>query len=320
MNANKRELGKLVHSETLMLIRITLLPATLLLAASISLAQTTFPDQCDGSPLPFAAIEAPHPIDSTCGLPGKPASRAPSQLQNSLKNNFCAPSANPETFTPKMLIDLQANTHVPSGPGHEPGDRAALQQLGEGKVIRMKAFLIEAHHADLGGGESVNCNGPNEEDNDVHIALGDAVDAQECGSVTAEISPHYRPASWNEIGHFEVFNKSARKYVVNVALASRLQAHPYRITGQLFFDSSHQPCPCGTSCAPSRASVWEIHPVYNIEVCKAGASCDQTADGDWMAFDDWWKTLQPIQPVAAPHKHSPHEPSLKRRKKTATPR
>ena len=133
----------------------------------------------------------------------------------------------------------------------------------------MKAFLIEAHHADLGAGESVNCNGGKEEDNDIHIALGSKAESQECESVSAEIAPHYRPASWNEIGHFETYNSSTRKYIPNPALASRLQAHPYRITGQLFFDASHAPCPCSKACNPIRASVWEIHPVMKMAVGAA---------------------------------------------------
>jgi hypothetical protein len=53
-----------------------------------------------------------------------------------------------------------------------------------------ESFLLKAHHADLGNGESVNCNGGKEEDNDIHIAFGDAADTQECSSFTAEISPH----------------------------------------------------------------------------------------------------------------------------------
>jgi len=64
-----------------------------------------------------------------------------SHLQNAAKNNFCAtsPSGQPETFTPQMLVDLQASTHVSSGPDKEPSDRKPLQDLGEGKLIRMKA-------------------------------------------------------------------------------------------------------------------------------------------------------------------------------------
>ena len=283
------------------------------------LGMAQFPNSCENqTPLPFAAIEKHHPIDDRCGVNGKPTSPAASRTQNAVKNNFCAVASNntPETFTPQKLIDLQRDNQFQSGRGLEPADRTALKNAGEGKLIRMKAYLIEAHHADLGGGESVNCNGPNEEDNDIHIALGSEPGTEECSSVSAEISPHFRPASWNEIGHFETWDASNKQYIPNPAIASRLQAHPYRITGQLFFDASHAPCPCGTACSPVRSSVWEIHPVYAIEVCKSGASCDENNDADWIAFDKWWGSLVPARKTRGRHSHRPHEPGTTGARKT----
>jgi hypothetical protein len=279
-----------------------------LLCTAFSLAQTAFPDHCtSGTPLPFAAIQKKQPIDQSCAIKGRTTSPPNSQTQNQVKNNFCSSATAPEAFTPQMLVSLQQKTKVPSGYQKEPSDRKALEALGEGKVVRMKAYLLEAHHADLGtgptAGESVNCNNGTPPFNDVHIALGPQSATKECDSVTAEISPHYRPATWDAIGNFEVF--SGGKYVVNPGMAARLQAHPYRITGQLFFDASHQPCPCGSiKCEPLRSSVWEIHPVYQIEVCKAGTPCDEANDADWLAFDTWWKSLAPIQPVKPPHSHA----------------
>jgi hypothetical protein len=155
---------------------------------------------------------------------------------------------------------------------------------------------------------------PDEEGNDVHVALGPTPDTQECASVTAEISPHNRPDSWNEIGHYEKFNSRTRMYVVDPAMATRLKSHSYRITGQLFLDTSHKVCACGINCSgdPSRASDWEIHPITNIEVCKAdvgsdAANCDVNKDADWTSFHSWWKSL-PALHFAQPHPHEPHEP------------
>jgi hypothetical protein len=302
-----------------MLARSLLVTTVLVAALGSASGQTGFSDHCaNGSALPFASIEVKHPLDSTCGIQGKSTSPAPSQRQNSVKNNFCGDSSTPEVFTPKMLTDLQAKTHVAAGQGKEPADRTALTELGEGKIIKMKAHLIEAHHADVGAGESVNCNGPTEEDNDIHIAFGALPNSKECKSVSAEISPHFRPATWNEIGNFEKFNPTTKLNVVDKALASRLQAHPYRITGQLFFDASHAPCPCGTKCNPIRSSDWEIHPIYNIEVCKAGTSCNENTDSDWMPFDTWWSTLTPVQPTKPPHSHQSHEPKPKKAGTTTT--
>lgn len=312
------------------LMRIVLPPAGLLLSVAVlaqepaasaptpaaPAAADVFPRTCpNGADLPFAAIAVQHPIDTSCpAFSGDPTAPAVSQTQNKVKNNFCADVTQPKPFTPQMLIDLQAaaaGKHVTFGRGNEPADRGALGELGEGSVVRLKANLVESHYADLGGGESVNCHRPTEDENDVHIAFGPAPDTQECGSVSAEITPHYRPAAWTAFGKFEAYDKTKKKNVVDPQVASRLQAHPYRVTGQLFFDASHVPCPCGTTCPsgnPLRASLWEIHPVFKIEVCKAGAACDAANDDDWIAFDAWWNGLAPIQPVKKPHTHAAHEP------------
>jgi len=286
-----------------LLLILTLTPST------FPAAQTKFPDNCNGSPIPFSAIEVKRPIDSTCGIKGKQTASMPSQIQNQVKNNLCAGAAGnpPEEITVKTLVDLQAQTHVPSGFKKEPSDRSALTDLGEGKLVRIKAYLDEAHFADLGGGETVNCNGATEALNDIHMALISTPNGQECESVSAEILPHYRPDSWNQIGNDEKFNSTTKKYTPNAGIDSRLKAHPYRITGQLFFDASHKVCPCGTSCTPIRASLWEIHPVYEIEVCKAGTACDENNDSDWLAFDKWWNSLTPLKPLKGPHMHANHE-------------
>jgi hypothetical protein len=158
----------------------------------------------------------------------------------------------------------------------------------------------------------VNCYQPNNEDNDIHIALGASSDTQECESVSAEISPHYRPTAWSDIGNFET--KKGNLYVPNPTIASRLQAPTYRITGQLFFDASHTPCTCDvTKCGgnPRRATNWEIHPVYKIEVCKAGAACVENNDEDWVPFDTWWQHLSPAH-LPRPHQHAVHEPKSRK--------
>jgi hypothetical protein len=41
-----------------------------------------------------------------------------------------------------------------------------------------------------------------------------------------------------------------------------------RLKGQLFFDASHVPCRPGKPVNPARSSVWEIHPIYSVDVCK----------------------------------------------------
>ena len=187
--------------------------------------QQVFPDHCsDGRSLPFAAIEVQHPVDTACyWTNGKQTSPAATKLQNSVKNNFCiaTPLAQAETYTPQKLIALQDSTQIATGQGKEPAARSGTQALGEGKLIRIAAFIIEAHFADVGTGESVNCGLTIEEGNDIHMALGPTATTAECGSVTAEISPHYRPATWAQIGNFQTYNTATKKYSVNAAYPSR---------------------------------------------------------------------------------------------------
>jgi len=89
-------------------------------------------------------------------------------------------------------------------------------------------------------------------------------------SNSAEMIPHYRPASWNvtylqKIGHTTLV----------------------RVSGQLMYDADHKICGeqgFSASDNPSRLSGWEIHPVYNFEVCaqQSGSTCSQ-----WLALPDW---------------------------------
>jgi hypothetical protein len=61
-----------------------------------------------------------------------------------------------------------------------------------------------------------------------------------------------------------------------------------RIAGQQFFDSSHVPCANGAPVGsnPKRISLWEIHPIYNFEVCVS--NCDGA--GQWQPLTQWATT------------------------------
>ena len=148
--------------------------------------------------------------------------------------------------------------------------------LGEGQQVRLVAFIVHAKYSnDTSGGETVNCSKNKQENNDIHIALGRKATTEDCATVTAEIIPHYRPTLWE------------------LQSLDRLPHRPVRITGQLFFDASHAPCAGGARGArdPARISLWEIHPVYTIDVCKnktlAGCKTDNPAV--WNSFDKWIK-------------------------------
>jgi hypothetical protein len=154
-------------------------------------------------------------------------------------------------------------------------------KIGEGTLRSLEGYVLIARQE---GKEMVNCETtpPNvPASHDIHISIvGDVsqVHGNECESVVAEMSPHHRPDSWN------------------VANLQKVAAghNRVRLTGQLFFDSSHSPCildgktsPEGKAEAgdPHRSSLWEIHPIYKFEVCPTG-NC---AQGGWKPLDQFIK-------------------------------
>jgi hypothetical protein len=64
-----------------------------------------------------------------------------------------------------------------------------------------------------------------------------------------------------------------------------------RITGTLLFDAAHRPCQNSIPSAgnPVRISVWEIHPVYAIDVCKFPTltRCKVDDKTVWTPFDQY---------------------------------
>jgi hypothetical protein len=146
------------------------------------------------------------------------------------------------------------------------------KSIGEGTHVHMAGYVIQA---DFAGSETVNCNrGDTEPNVDIHIHLAERRDADLCDSIMAEVSPHSRPVGWSH----------PQDYFV--------EGRPIRITGQMFFDSTHVPCENGKPKGgnPARFSVWEIHPVYGIDVChrsKTLANCKPYRDEDWTPLDVW---------------------------------
>jgi len=238
--------------------------------------------------LPFDAIKQAHAIDSSC-QPSGTASSAPQSAQNQAKNNFCATGA-PVSLNFNNFAQLQQaaqSAGIPFGGMNLPPDRGALHNIlplpgqgsvGEGSVVRLAAFVMDAHYSNVSSGESVNCQQPGNENNDIHIVLGQSAipsgqkptEAQECASVTAEISPHFRPNVWSP----DSLNTH--------------NAHLFRFTGQLFFDAAHRPCVGGTGANPKRVAIWEIHPVYEVDICADSSNnCTVGSDTNWVALSQF---------------------------------
>lgn len=239
-----------------------------------------------GCELPFDSIKTEGlEVDAKCTADGNAGKdETEERLEFNAKNNFCA-TGNPRAITYEDFTELQRTADSIDGlrdsletsrkqllgifsPANQP-------KLGEGTLVQYVAFVKDAHNSNVGKGkgERVNCKLTTKEDNDIHIELmPNQTEDDPCKSVTAEMSPHFRPETWNELVRLKL-------------------ERPVRITGPLFFDNSHQPCRGEKRPNPKRISVWEIHPVYQFEICKVKPKdpkeCDVKTDSQWIALDQW---------------------------------
>ena len=277
--------------------------ALLFLPAVASAKKTKFMKCGKSLPLqlkPFT--RKPQRIDYLCRNSGCHKSAA-NDRQNAMKNNFCAPVNKIVPVTLKMFGDLNdASNNEPSiSKGEPPASRAKLAniislgdgtKLGEGKTVAFVGFVLEATHSNVdknepltkGNGESVQCNLLGCAFNDIHITLAEEPNETSlCRTIVAEIIPHYRPAAW------DLFDSPD--------YTAFLKMHPVKITGQLFFDGSHVACTSAGQAgfnpvrnAPDfkRLALWEIHPIYAIDVCKNTdrSQCDAADTSAWFPLTD----------------------------------
>ena len=258
------------------LLSIPALPQQTKKKSTTTFRKQPFTQSCDNPAFPSPDKTPP---DSICDVKGSGGAEA---AQNTAKNDFC-PSADPQPISFDDFKNLQnqvaddqninwGNKNTSTRSKGPTTDRAPLQQLGEGNQVVLRGFILIARQE---GAESVNCgkNAPSGAVyHDIHISVVPTADeTDECNSVVVEMSPHHRPPEWTAANVMKLANGHL----------------PVRVTGHLFFDSSHVPCVDGQPqpSNPKRFSLWEIHPIYQLEVCTA--NCD--GDGTWMAFIDWVK-------------------------------
>jgi hypothetical protein len=248
--------------------------------------------------LPFDAIATKPDPFAECGNCGvlstnaQPAEVAAKPAQSHAKNNFCADTSKITPVTISDLRSFQAQAAQKGLVATDLPDRSKLTvtlngaSIAEGNVVRLVAWVQDAHLSDCAAGEEVNCKISGSAHSDIHIVLVDPAasggrNQDECSSVTAEMSPHFRPAGWSQLN-----KKIPTSNVV-------------RVTGPLFFDNAHVPCrglirvPTGPNKdeAPFRSSLWEIHPVYDFAVCSNTdpAKCNVADASVWKPYDQWVK-------------------------------
>ncbi len=249
-------------------------------SASVSAPTPNLGPFVAGCNLPMASADH-HAIDDGCPIEGDHPNDPKESARSRAKNDFCAPDpATPITYETLKALE----NALGSARNGDLSNRPALLSkvltqggttYGEGMRVQYVGYVMDAHYSNATiskgkAGEVVNCHEPGGEMNDIHIPLGQTPTDEPCISVTAEMSPHGRPASWTP----EHLNA--------------LGVHPIRVTGHLFFDDAHHACTPQKPQSPPRASVWEVHPVYAVDICKKTTLTDCAVDStNWVAWDDW---------------------------------
>lgn len=178
---------------------------------------------------------------------------------NTFKNQKDAPAgANVEQWSIADVVKLNDTSPKTWKVG---ADRKPLQDIGEGKAVAVKGFLI---HAKLTGApETCNCFLTGLNNNDFHLNLVPTKTGAMKQSLVVEMSPRSRDANW--------------KLPTLQALAGTKTY--VRVTGWLMYDSAHahfQSMP--------RATAWEIHPITGFEVCQ-GTKKECDAGNKWVALE-----------------------------------
>lgn len=142
-------------------------------------------------------------------------------------------------------------------------DQTAAIKPYEGVPVRVEGYLV-AVKPQAGSGESVNCGWTDEEETDWHVALVADPSQLEKDAVVVEPTPRIK------IGH-PGWSKARLTPWIKPKNSTAKDLPAVRISGWTMLDPSHR-----NHLGKYRATLWEIHPVTQIEVWK---------DDKWVALD-----------------------------------
>ena len=249
-------------------------------------------------------------VPAITAAPKKPSAKCPKKLSDcpdegcSPEHRFDANLNRRKNLTPKDAstkgaaepMTLQAMKHLPEPEDFDTGgSRDGLTALGEGKKIRVTAFLLTVRPEE---GESCNCELDDKKQHNEQIAvntdnhlvlvsgetvkkfrIADGINAQqwkanlalrEKESITAEFTPRVRLSHPN-------FTRAALSPLIKSVPQMALRV---RVTGMLLFDSEH------LKRKLHRVNNWEIHPILKFEFCPRGTTCTADSDAGWKSLDE----------------------------------
>ncbi len=189
--------------------------------------------------------------DGTCGPSGDGGDAA----TNVRKNRTDVP-ASYHVVTWKALQSLPYPVAGKSLADWTPQQLAEIQPY-EGVPVSVVGYLTAIKVEDKGSGESTNCHFTNATEVDWHMPLVEQAGQAEATAIVVETTPRVRQSHprWTP-----------------TALAAWVNAYvPVRISGWTLLDPEHR-----AHLGRYRSTLWEVHPITQIEVFK---------DGQWVDVD-----------------------------------
>jgi len=222
---------------------------------------------------------------------------------NLLKNEITFPASSaPVTFFTDggqlTALDKQVQalpTKLANGNHADLKDQ--LAGMGEGQMHGALGFLYSVTPENKGTGETSNCKlHDRETDVDFHIGIG----------FDDKLAARIRDAA-NGGKKLTLAEKASLKhttFIVEMTPHYRARFHPgwtsdslkqvigrrVKVVGQLMADNDHnvssQNCALpGSTQDCWRATIWELHPVTQFQVCHSGNACDLTST-DWKDLEE----------------------------------
>jgi hypothetical protein len=266
----------------------------------------TEPDEPQASTGACAPDMAHCPLDG-CASPGSPhasLNRAKRTTTTAAGERIRFADATPISIEHMRRLQIEADRALPKRADRAIEDRRVIERfdlgdcaIGEGTAVRLAGYIAPSGHSNVGAPgsakaptsrpkpqgvagphegsvESVNCRLGTSANVDIHIPITAAAKGEdECHGVVVEMIPQGRDVhpGWNLATLHDLAKK--RRLVLFV--------------GRLFYDNEHLVRPdCSASHVqqPKRASLWEVHPVVEMYVCKDDTCTADSARG-WMTTE-----------------------------------
>ena len=215
------------------------------------------------------------------------ATEASHKLTNTRKRTFPKATAF-KILTFDELDLLQALTDskgIPQGEHLTAAQRKQLsnfpigtQTISEGDHIAVTGFIAQDRTIRCGGAESVNCGHKNSNDapdtspctrTDIHVPIVANANGRQVKSFVSEPIPQ---------------GPNVKVWTPAAFMGMKKQGRRLLIRGGLFYDSIHivNTSESAASSQPKRFTIWEIHPITAVLVCKRQDNkCDPRTATDW---------------------------------------